>query len=66
MERKRRLPPSKERNVEEFDEDASVIEFMSYRSPLPVSKAGGRPDETMPLFLAGPEEEAMLALVVRL
>ncbi len=53
MERKRRLPPSRERNVESFDEDASVIEFMSYRSaPPPVSKGGVRPDDAMPLFLS--------------
>jgi len=58
MERKRRLPPSRERNVESFDEDASVIEFMSYRSaPPPVSKGGVRPDDAMPLFLSDPEEE---------
>jgi hypothetical protein len=57
MERKRRLPPSRERNVEEFDEDASVIEFMSYRSAPPVSKGGGSQDDAMPLFLADPEEE---------
>src|SRR5229473_6575718 len=57
MERKRRLPPSRERNVESFDEDASVIEFMSYRSaPPPVSKGGVRPDDAMPLFLSDPEE----------
>jgi hypothetical protein len=59
MERKRRLPPSRERNVESFDEDASVIEFMSYRSaPPPVSKGGVRPDDAMPLFLSDPEGEA--------
>ena len=58
MERKRRLPPSRERNVESFDEDASVIEFMSYRSaPPPVSKGGVRSDDAMPLFLSDPEEE---------
>ena len=57
MERKRRLPPSRERNVESFDEDASVIEFMSYRSaPPPVSKGGVRSDDAMPLFLSDPEE----------
>jgi hypothetical protein len=57
MERKRRLPPSRERNVESFDEDASVIEFMSYRSaPPPVSKGGVRPDDAMPLFLSDSEE----------
>jgi hypothetical protein len=60
MERKRRLPPSRERNAEEFDEDASVIEFMSYRSAPPVSKGGGRPDEAMPIFLSDPEEEEEL------
>jgi hypothetical protein len=58
MERKRRLPPSRERNVESFDEDASVIEFMSYRSaPPPVSKGSVRSDDAMPLFLSDPEEE---------
>ena len=58
MERKRRLPPSRERNVESFDEDASVIEFMSYRSaPPPISKGGVRPDDAMPLFLSDSEEE---------
>ena len=58
MERKRRLPPSRERNVESFDEDASVIEFMSYRSaPPPVSKGGVRHDDAMPLFLSDPDEE---------
>jgi hypothetical protein len=57
MERKRRLPPSRDRNVEDFDEDASVIEFMSYRSAPPVSKGGVRPDEAMPLFLSDSEEE---------
>jgi hypothetical protein len=57
MERKRRLPPSRERNVESFDEDASVIEFMSYRSTPPVSKGGARPDDAMPLFLSESEEE---------
>jgi hypothetical protein len=57
MERKRRLPPSRERNVESFDEDASVIEFMSYRSaPPPVSKGSVRSDDAMPLFLSDPEE----------
>src|SRR5260221_129540 len=57
MERKRRLPPSRERNVESLDEDASVIEFMSYRSaPPPVSKGGVRPDDAMPLFLSDSEE----------
>src|ERR1700704_3673585 len=56
MERKRRLPPSRERNVESFDEDASVIEFMSYRSAPPTSKGGVRPDDAMPLFLSDPEE----------
>jgi TPR repeat protein len=57
MERKRRLPPSRERNVESFDEDASVIEFMSYRSaPPPVSKGGVRPEDAMPLFLSDSEE----------
>jgi TPR repeat protein len=58
MERKRRLPPSRERNVESFDEDASVIEFMSYRSAPPTSKGGVRPDDAMPLFLSDPDEEA--------
>jgi hypothetical protein len=57
MERKQRLPSSKDRNVEDFDEDASVIEFMSYRSGPPVSKGGVRPDEAMPLFLSDSEEE---------
>ena len=57
MERKRRLPPSRERNVESFDEDASVIEFMSYRSAPPTSKGGVRPDDAMPLFLSDPEAE---------
>jgi hypothetical protein len=58
MERKLRLPPSRERNVESFDEDASVIEFMSYRSaPPPVSKGSVRPDDAMPLFLSDPEAE---------
>jgi TPR repeat protein len=57
MERKRRLPPSRERNVESFDEDASVIEFMSYRSAPPVSKGGVRPDDAIPLFLSDPEAE---------
>jgi hypothetical protein len=58
MERKRRLPPSRERNVESFDEDASVIEFMSYRSaPPPVSKGSVHSDDAMPLFLSDPEEE---------
>src|SRR6202171_2578389 len=58
MERKRRLPPSRERNVESFDEDASVIEFMTYRSaPPPVSKGGCRPDDTMPPFLSDHEEK---------
>ena len=57
MERKRRLPPSRQRNVESFDEDASVIEFMSYRSaPPPVSKGGVGPDDAMPLFLSDSEE----------
>jgi hypothetical protein len=58
MERTRRLPPSRERNVESFDEDASVIEFMSYRSaPPPISKGGVRPDDAMPLFLSDSDEE---------
>ncbi len=57
MERKQRLPPSRERNVESFDEDASVIEFMSYRSAPPMSKGGVRPDDAMPLFLSDPEAE---------
>jgi hypothetical protein len=57
MERKRRLPPSRERNVESFEEDASVIEFMSYRSAPPVPKGDVRPDDAMPLFLSDPEEE---------
>src|SRR6202011_2818538 len=57
MERKRRLPPSRDRNVEDFDEDASVIEFMSYRSAPPVSKGGVRPDAAMRLFLSDFEEE---------
>jgi TPR repeat protein len=56
MERKRRLSPPRERNVESFDEDASVIEFMSYRAP-PVSKGSVRPDDAMPLFLSDAEEE---------
>src|SRR5882757_5009547 len=56
MERKRRLPPSRERNVESFEEDASLIEFLSYRSAPPTSQGGVRPDDAMPLFLSDPEE----------
>jgi hypothetical protein len=60
MERKTRLPPYGEYEepiVDEFDEDASVSEFMSYRSTSSIpTRRGGRSEEAMPIFLSSPDE----------
>jgi hypothetical protein len=57
MERKTRLPPYEEPIVDEFDEEASVSEFMSYRSTSSIpTRRGGRSEEAMPIFLSGPDE----------
>ena len=57
MGRNTRLSPYAKGSGEEFDEDASVIEFMSYRSAPSASKGNLSPDDSVPLFLADHEEE---------
>jgi hypothetical protein len=57
MGRNTRLSPYAKGNGEEFDEEASVIEFMSYRSAPSASKGNMPPDDSVPLFLADHEEE---------
>jgi hypothetical protein len=56
MGRNTRLSPYAKGSGEEFDEEASVIEFMSYRSP-PSAKGNMPPDDSVPLFLADHDEE---------
>jgi hypothetical protein len=56
MGRNTRLSPYAKGSGEEFDEEASVIEFMSYRS-APSAKGNMSPDDSVPLFLADHEEE---------
>jgi hypothetical protein len=56
MGRNTRLSPYAKGSGEEFDEDASVIEFMSYRSPS-ASKGNMSPDDSVPLFLSDHDEE---------
>ena len=57
MGRNTRLSPYAKGNGEEFDEDASVIEFMSYRSAPSASKGNMPPDDSVPLFLSDHDEE---------
>jgi len=58
MERKKRLPAFGEKSVDEFDEEASVIEFMSYRSaPSTPTKRGFPQEEAMPIFLSNSDED---------
>ncbi len=57
MGRNTRLSPYAKGNGEEFDEDASVIEFMSYRSAPSTSKGNLSPDDFVPLFLSDHDEE---------
>ena len=57
MGRNTRLSPYAEGSGEEFDEDASVIEFMSYRSAPSASKGNLSPDDSVPLFLSDHDEE---------
>ena len=57
MGRNTRLSPYAKGNGEEFDEEASVIEFMSYRSAPTASKGNLPPDDSVPLFLADHDEE---------
>ncbi len=57
MGRNTRLSPYAKGNGEEFDEDASVIEFMSYRSAPSASKGNLSPDDSVPLFLSDHDEE---------
>jgi hypothetical protein len=57
MGRNTRLSPYAKGSGEEFDEDASVIEFMSYRSPPSASKGTMPPDDSVPLFLSDHDEE---------
>ena len=57
MGRNTRLSPYAKGNGEEFDEEASVIEFMSYRSAPSASKGNLPPDDSVPLFLADHDEE---------
>src|SRR6266436_8454393 len=57
MGRNTRLSPYAKGNGEEFDEDASVIEFMSYRSAPSASKGNLPPDDSVPLFLSDHDEE---------
>ena len=57
MWRNTRLSPYAKGSGEEFDEDASVIEFMSYRSAPSASKGNMPPDDSVPLFLSDHDEE---------
>src|SRR5712664_796031 len=57
MGRNTRLSPYAKGSSEEFDEDASVIEFMSYRSAPSASKGNMPPDDSVPLFLSDHDEE---------
>jgi hypothetical protein len=57
MGRNTRPSPYAKGSGEEFDEDASVIEFMSYRSAPSASKGNLPPDDSVPLFLADHDEE---------
>ena len=57
MGRNTRLSPYAKGSGEEFDEDASVIEFMSYRSAPSASKGNLPPDDSVPLFLSDHDEE---------
>jgi hypothetical protein len=57
MGRNTRLSPYAKGSGEEFDEDASVIEFMSYRSAPSTSKGNMPPDDSVPLFLSDHDEE---------
>ena len=57
MGRNTRLSPYAKGSGEEFDEDASVIEFMSYRSAPSASKGNMPPDDSVPLFLSDHDEE---------
>jgi hypothetical protein len=57
MGRNTRLSPYAKGNGEEFDEEASVIEFMSYRSAPSASKGNLPPDDSVPLFLSDHDEQ---------
>jgi hypothetical protein len=57
MGRNTRLSPYAKGSGEEFDEEASVIEFMSYRSAPTASKGNLPPDDSVPLFLSDHDEE---------
>jgi hypothetical protein len=57
MGRNTRLSPYAKGSSEEFDEDKSVIEFMSYRSAPSASKGNLPPDDSVPLFLSDHDEE---------
>ena len=57
MGRNTRLSPYAKGSGEEFDEDASVIEFMSYRSAPSASKGNMPADDSVPLFLSDHDEE---------
>jgi len=57
MGRNTRLSPYAKGNGEEFDEEASVIEFMSYRSAPSASKGNMPPDDSVPLFLSDHDEQ---------
>jgi hypothetical protein len=57
MGRNTRPSPYAKGSGEEFDEDASVIEFMSYRSAPSASKGNMPPDDSVPLFLSDHDEE---------
>ena len=57
MGRNTRLSPYAKGSGEEFDEDASVIEFMSYRSPPSAAKGNMPSDDSVPLFLSDHDEE---------
>ncbi len=57
MGRNTRPSPYAKGSGEEFDEDASVIEFMSYRSAPSASKGNLPPDDSVPLFLSDHDEE---------
>ena len=57
MGRNTRLSPYAKGSGEEFDEDASVIEFMSYRSAPSASKGNMPSDDSVPLFLSDHDEE---------
>ena len=57
MGRNTRPSPYAKGSGEEFDEEASVIEFMSYRSAPSAAKGNMPPDDSVPLFLSDHDEE---------